>query len=79
MYIVVPLAYYGLSNQTGYEIESQNATHYVVKRLVNECTSTLINSGLCMKTGDLLASSIEVINQAYLRIENPKPTISVYL
>lgn len=81
LYFIISMAYYTLTNQTGYEIESQNTTHYTVRRLITECTSSqaLTASGLCMKAGDVINSTINVVNQMYLRILNPKPTISVYL
>lgn len=47
--------------------------------MINECTSTLTNSGLCMKAGDVLTSTIKVTNQPYLRVLDPKPTIIIYL
>lgn len=67
LYFIVPKDYFIVGNQTGYEIESLNSTHYRMKRVINECTlsSAFVSSGLCMKAGDVLTVTIKVTNQQY--------------
>ncbi len=62
LYIVIPKAYFSTTNQTGYDIESQNTTYTTMKRVINECTSPSITSVLCMRGGDLVNSVLKVTN-----------------
>ncbi len=50
VYIILPNFYFSfIANQAGYEVESQNTTSIRVRRLISECFSFPVSSGVCAK------------------------------